>query len=249
MRLFGLIGYPLGHSFSRQFFTEKFEREGRDDCRYELFPLSSIEELPALLERYPDMEGLNVTIPYKIQILAYLTAVDPAAAAIGAVNTVAIRAGGLLGFNTDALGFDRSLDGFLPSEFDSRALVLGTGGASRAVQFVLEKRGIPCTLVSRTPKAGMCGYEDLDLEIFNRHLLIVQTTPLGMSPDIDTSPPIPFSFLSQNHYLYDVVYNPGETLFLLNGKRSGCKVKNGLEMLYLQAESAWEIWNTSDLRL
>ncbi|MBK8490992.1 MAG: shikimate dehydrogenase [Saprospirales bacterium] len=249
MRLFGLIGFPLGHSFSRQFFSEKFEREGRTDCRYELFPLSSILELPALLQRHPELEGLNVTIPYKIQVLSQLTAIDPAAEAIGAVNTVAIRAGRLLGFNTDAWGFERSLEGFLPPEFTSRALVLGTGGASRAVQYVLEKRGIACTLVSRTPKAGMRTYAELDAGVFERHLLIVQTTPLGMSPDLDTSPPIPFSFLSQNHYLYELVYNPGETLFMLEGKRRGCMVKNGLEMLYLQAESAWEIWNTTRLRV
>ena len=244
MRLFGLIGFPIAHSFSQRFFTEKFEREGRGDCRYDLFPLASIRELPSLLEQHSDLEGLNVTIPYKVQVLDYLSDCHPAAAAIGAVNTIAIRAGKMTGFNTDVLGFEASLEGFLPAAFSSRALILGTGGASRAVRYGLERRGVACTLVSRTPSAGALTYEDLDAGVIDRHLLIVQTTPLGMSPHIESSPPLPFSFLSENHYLYDLVYNPGETLFLAQGKSRGCKVKNGLEMLYLQAEKAWEIWNT-----
>ena len=248
MRVFGLIGYPLGHSFSKRYFTEKFEREGWDDCRYELFPLASIRELPDLLEREPDLVGLNVTIPYKEEVLSFLSDCDPAAKAVGAVNTISIREGKRRGFNTDVFGFERSLDGFLPLEFKARALILGTGGASKAVQYVLEKRGIGYTLVSRKPKEGMIAYEDLDAEVMRRHLLIVQTTPLGMYPHEDFYPPVPFSFVSENHYLYDLVYNPGQTLFLKHGKELGCRVKNGLEMLYFQAEKAWEIWNTPNLR-
>ncbi|MCB9283971.1 MAG: shikimate dehydrogenase [Lewinellaceae bacterium] len=244
MRRFGLIGFPIAHSFSQRHFTEKFEREGRSDCRYDLYPLPSIQDFLPLLEQHPDLEGLNVTIPYKVQVLDYLSECHPAAAAIGAVNTIAVREGKLLGFNTDAPGFERSLEGFLPAGFSSRALILGTGGASRAVRFVLETMGIACTLVSRTPSPGVLTYNDLDASVIDGHLLIVQTTSLGMSPKVDTTPDLPFSFLSGNHYLYDLVYNPGETLFLTQGRRRGCKVKNGLEMLYLQAEKAWEIWNT-----
>ena len=244
MRLFGLIGYPLGHSFSKRFFSEKFEKEGRSDCRYELFPLPALGGLPALLASYPDLEGLKVTIPHKVGVLPYLSACDPISQAVGAVNTIAVRGGKCLGYNTDGWGFQRSLEGFIPSGFSSGALVLGTGGASRAVCFVLERMGIRHTLVSRTPGPGMLSYRDLDAEVMERHLLVVQATPAGMSPEIGMCPPIPFHFLSGNHYLYDLIYNPTETLFMECARSCGCKVKNGLEMLYLQAERSWEIWNS-----
>lgn len=243
MRRFGLIGYPLGHSFSRRYFSEKFEREGRQDCSYELFPLRSIGELPGLLASYPDLEGFNVTIPYKIQILPYLSSLDPAAESVGAVNTVAVKNGGLRGYNTDVWGFEVSLRGFLPETFRGRALVLGSGGASRAVQYALRKMGIEFSVVSRRPGPGQLGYSDLRSAVMQSHSLIVQTTPLGMSPDTGASPPIPFSLLTNAHYLYDLVYNPEMTIFLQKGKEEGAQVKNGLEMLYLQAEKAWEIWN------
>ncbi|MFZ2899671.1 MAG: shikimate dehydrogenase [Saprospiraceae bacterium] len=243
MRRFGLIGYPLGHSFSRRYFTEKFLREGRSDCLYELFPLASIGELPNLLAEFPDLEGFNVTIPYKVQILPFLSSLDPASASVGAVNTVSVRNGELRGYNTDVWGFQTSLKGFLPETFKGRALVLGSGGASRAVQYVLRKMGIDFTVVSRRPGPGGLGYTALDAAALQAHSLIVQTTPLGMYPQDHTSPPIPYNLLSKAHYLYDLVYNPEETIFLQKGKEEGAQVKNGLEMLYLQAEKAWEIWN------
>lgn len=248
-RLFGLIGNPLGHSFSRQYFTEKFRREGLDDCRYELFPLPTIEALPGLLEAHPGLEGFNVTIPYKTAVLPFLTAFDPVVPEIGAVNTVLVRSSVLAGFNTDVWGFSRSLQNFLPPGFRSRALILGTGGGSKAVQYSLRKMGLDFTLVSRAPGPGRLTYGDIDRQVLNRHLLIVQATPLGMSPDEASYPLFPFHNLSRNHYLYDLIYNPTETRFLkLAGKR-GCKVKNGLEMLYLQAERSWEIWNTTTQEL
>ena len=244
LRLFGLIGYPLGHSFSRSYFSEKFQREGLGNCRYELFPIPTIEDLPALIDSHPGLEGLNVTIPYKTAILPYLTYAGPEIREIGAVNTVLIREGERLGFNTDVWGFRESLTGFLPAGFDSLALILGTGGASKAVQHVLGKMGIGFTLVSRAPGPGMLDYGGVDEAVLAAHRLIVQTTPLGMAPDTGNCPSFPFHFLSGNHYLYDLIYNPAETLFMECGKRRGCKVKNGLEMLYLQADKAWEIWNT-----
>lgn len=243
MRRFGLIGYPLGHSFSRRFFTEKFLREGLSDCIYELFPLQSIGEIPGLLAKYPDLEGFNVTIPYKIQILPFLSSLDPAAAAVGAVNTVSVKNGELRGYNTDVWGFEVSLKGFLPETFKGRALVLGSGGASRAVQYALRKMGIGFSVVSRKPGPQRLGYTDLDKAVIQGHSLIIQTTPLGMSPEVDAFPAIPFSLLTNAHYLYDLVYNPEMTIFLQKGKEEGAQVKNGLEMLYLQAEKAWKIWN------
>ena len=244
MRLFGLIGFPLGHSFSRRYFSEKFREEGLADCRYELFPMASLTDLPALLKAHPNLEGFNVTIPHKVDILAWLDHIDPAAREIGAVNTVALRDGALWGFNTDAWGLEQSLHGFLPSGFGSRALILGTGGASRAAQYVLNGMGIPFTLVSRNGIQEGLTYEELDARVLAEHRLIIQTTPLGMHPDVESCPPIPFPNLSENHYLYDLVYNPAETLFLLRGAQMGCRVKNGLEMLYLQADKAWDIWNS-----
>lgn len=243
MRLYGLIGYPLGHSFSKRYFSEKFEREGLSDCRYELFPLAAIGDLPGLLDLYPDLAGFNVTIPYKIQILPFLSRLDPAAETIGAVNTVSVGQGGLTGYNTDAWAFENSLKGFLPADFQGRALVLGTGGSSKAVQYALNRLGIGFTLVSRTPAPGRLSYGELGSEALEQHRLLVQTTPLGMSPETDRYPPIPFHYLRDKHYLYDLVYNPEETRFLQKGREAGCRVKNGLEMLYLQAEKAWEIWN------
>ena len=243
MREFGLIGYPLGHSFSKRYFSEKFAREGLTDCRYELFPLPDLAALPALLESRPDLRGFNVTIPWKSGIIPYLNELDETARAVGAVNTVAVRGGQLSGYNTDVWGFARSLEAFLPAEFEGPALILGTGGASRAVQYVLGKMGVEYALVSRSPGPGRLTYADVDQACLRLHSLIVQTTPLGMSPDLERLPPLPYSYLSHNHYLYDLVYNPEETAFLRRGKERGARVKNGLEMLYLQAEKAWKIWN------
>ncbi|MBK6619865.1 MAG: shikimate dehydrogenase [Saprospirales bacterium] len=243
-RLFGLIGFPLGHSFSKQYFTEKFEREGLENCRYELLPLPTLDGLFRLLDKNPGLEGFNVTVPHKINIFVLLAEIDEVGRAAGAVNTVLIRDRCLRGYNTDAWGFRQSLEGFIPRGFSSRALVLGNGGSSRAVQFVLRQMGLECTVVSRTPVEGMKTYADLDRQVMETHRLIIQTTPLGMSPQTESCAPIPYHFLNGNHYLYDLVYNPAETLFLERGRTRGCAVKNGLEMLYLQAEKSWEIWNS-----
>ena len=239
--LFGLIGYPLSHSFSKRYFTEKFDREHLTNHAYELFPLSSIEELPGLLKAYPQLRGLNVTIPYKQQVQSYLQEVDPEAAAVGAVNTIKITDKGLIGYNTDVYGFEESLKNFCPKE-NMKALVLGTGGASKAVQYVLNRLGIPFLLVSRYPESGDLIYPELNSSIMEEYHLLINTTPLGMAPHLHTCPSIPYSLITQNHYIYDLVYNPETTRFMEIGKAQGAAVKNGLEMLYLQAEKAWTIW-------
>jgi shikimate dehydrogenase len=245
-RLFGLIGYPLSHSFSKRYFTAKFEREGIEGCAYELFPLEEIGALPGLLERYPHLRGLNVTIPYKEQVIPYLDELDAGATAIGAVNTIKRAEGRLFGYNTDVHGFDQSLRGFLqetgakPGQL--QALVLGTGGSSKAVAFALRQLGIGFRFVSRSPGPGELSYQDLDAALIRQHGLIINTTPLGMSPQVESCPPLPYSALGPGHLLFDLVYNPALTTFLARGQAQGAAVKNGLEMLEMQAERAWEIW-------
>lgn len=246
MKLYGLIGFPLGHSFSAQFFTEKFSREGID-ALYRNFELPEIGDLMELLAEYPDLQGINVTIPYKEQILPYLTAISPAAKAIGAVNTVCIRhdsdgnVTALEGHNTDAPAFARTLAPLLPAASLS-ALVLGTGGASKAVCAALDALGIGHTSVSRTPAEGRLTYADLTSEIIAANLLIVNTTPLGMSPHTDACPDIPYEALTSAHICYDLIYNPAETLFLRKAAAHGATVSNGLAMLHLQALLAYSLW-------
>ena len=244
-RLFGLIGYPLSHSFSKRYFTEKFEREGIPGCRYELFPLEHIEDLPQLLRQQTTLCGLNVTIPYKQAVLPYLHELDAGAEAIGAVNAIRIADGKLTGFNTDAYGFMESLQRFLNQveRQPQGALVLGTGGAAKAVVWVLQQMGIPYISVSRRAEAGSILYESIEKEHLTTHPLLINTTPLGMSPHTDTCPPLPWQFLHADNLLYDLVYNPEQTLFMQKGKQAGCHTTNGLEMLYLQAEKAWSVWN------
>lgn len=245
--LYGLIGYPLSHSFSKRYFTEKFEREGLSDRRYELFPLPAIDKLPELIKRFPELRGLNVTIPYKEVVLPLLDEVQGEAAAIGAVNTIAVRKEALIGYNTDVYGFETSLRRFL-EENGARpgaALMLGTGGAAKAVAYVLGNLSIPFLRVSRNPERGDLIYEEIDQGLMDRHQLIINTTPLGMAPGIETFPILPYEYLTSGHLLYDLVYNPERTAFLRKGARRGCPVKNGLEMLYLQAERSWAIWNSA----
>jgi len=245
LRRFALIGWPIGHSFSGRYFSEKFLREGVTDARYDLLPLEDISGLPALLAEYPDLCGLNVTIPHKKAVVPFLDELSETARETGAVNCIRIRNGMLTGFNTDVTGFDNSLTGFfsqpVPNTLDPEALVLGTGGAAAAVACVLRKRGIPFRFVSRTPKGGdEIAYNSLrDMRPF----LIVNTTPLGTWPDVDKMPPVPESVFHQGQMVYDLVYNPAETLLLRSAKFHGAKTVNGLEMLHLQAEAAWEIWN------
>lgn len=244
-RLFGLIGYPLSHSFSKKYFTEKFTSESISGAFYELFPLETIEDFPGLLKSYPNLAGINVTIPYKQQVIPYLDELDAAAAAIGAVNTIKVEAGRLVGYNTDVYGFGHALTKTLEAHQlkVEKALVLGTGGAAQAVVFELEKMGLIVQSISRRKKGSCLTYEELNSTIIAEHELIVNTTPLGMSPNIDTCPDIPYNSLSAKHLLYDLVYNPTETLFLKKGKEEGSQVLNGLQMLILQAEKSWEIWN------
>lgn len=242
MRLYGLIGYPLSHSFSKKYFTEKFEREGLNDCRYELFPLSSIGELPQLLKDHPDLRGLNVTIPYKEQVLSYLNAENELVKAIRACNCIDIRNGQLKGYNTDVLGFERSLlEQWQP--YHKKALILGTGGVSKAVQFILKKIGMSCRYVSRKPGVNNFSYEQLTPSVMEEYTLIVNTTPLGMYPNITEAPPIPYQALTPRHYLFDMVYNPERTLFLRMGEERGAVIKNGYDMLEIQADESWKIWN------
>jgi shikimate dehydrogenase len=247
MRQFGLIGYPLGHSFSRQYFSEKFIREGIKDAYYELFPLPDIELLPVLLSRKTRLRGLNVTIPHKEAILPYLHRIDPTAEKIGAVNVVKItEKGELIGYNSDYYGFMESLKNALQkSEIKvTHALVLGTGGSSKAVMAALEMLNISYQRVSRNASAQAIAYENLTPEIIDNVQLIVNTTPLGMSPNVETAPALPFELLSPQHLCFDLVYNPLHTQFLQKSQEAGAHIQTGLEMLHLQAERAWKIWNT-----
>jgi shikimate dehydrogenase len=242
MRRYGLIGKKLGHSFSKRYFTEKFEREGVIGATYELYELATIAELPQLLQNQPDLVGLNVTVPYKEAVIPFLDELDEAAARIGAVNTVKITAGRTKGYNTDYIGFRASLEQFYPATQNSRALVLGTGGASKAIVAALQDLQINYTILSRQPKQDQLTYADLTHELLKQYQLIVNTTPLGMYPAVENCPDLPYEALSAQHYLYDLVYNPEQTLFLKKGKLAGAQTINGLPMLYGQAEAAWQIW-------
>ena len=245
-RKFGLIGFPLSHTCSRKFFTEKFSNEGIDAV-YLNFELESIEELNHLISAHPDLEGFNVTIPYKEQVIPFLDQIDEAAAQIKAVNTVKIhRSGGqvtLHGYNTDIHGFQQSIKPLL-QQYHHKALVLGTGGASKAVVKALENLGIDAILVSRNPeKKGEISYNDLDEDVMESYRIIINTSPIGTYPNIEGCPAIPFEWVTSRHMLFDLVYNPEVTEFLRQGKERGATIKNGLEMLHLQALAAWEIWN------
>jgi len=244
MNLYGLIGYPLTHSFSKKYFTEKFTNSGLSDLvRYELFPLRNIEEFESLLKQYaPNLKGLNVTIPYKITVMPLLTYLDERAEKVGSVNTIAVLSDGTTkGYNTDIDGFQQSLSPLILANH-SHALILGTGGAAKGVAYVLDKAGIDYTLVSRKLEAGQLSYQQLDRKIMEQHTLVINTTPLGMFPNIELYPDIPYQHVGNRHFFYDLVYNPAQTLFLQKAAMQGASVKNGLEMLYLQAEQSWRIW-------
>lgn len=239
-KLYGLIGFPLSHSFSKTYFSDKFETEGIANTTYELFPLADIEELPALLKARPNLCGLNVTIPYKQQVLAYLH--DVTALPLQACNCIKITGGKLIGFNTDVAGFEQSfIEKLLPHQ--TKALVLGTGGASVAVQYVLQKLHIPCKVVSRGNGAHL-NYGQLDEAIMDEHLIIINTTPLGTYPNVDDCAEIPYHLLTPRHYCYDLVYNPPMSLFLQKSLEKGAAIKNGSDMLKIQADVSWEIWNS-----
>lgn len=238
MKHFGMIGLPLEHSYSAQIFSAKFAAE-HIDAEFSLYPIASIEELPALLERV-DFSGMNVTMPYKQAIIPYLDDLDETAREVGAVNVVRFSEGKRIGYNSDAIGFINDIRPML-RETDRRALVLGTGGASRAVAYGLRKLGLDVTFVSRSAEKGL-RYEEITADILAEHSVIVNATPLGMVPDTDGIPPLPYHLISPDHLLYDLIYNPDETLFLQEGKRIGCRTKNGIGMLRGQAKEAWRIW-------
>ena len=242
---YGLIGYPLSHSFSGKYFSEKFEKEHITGCRYDLFEIDSIDKVETVFAK-ENLQGFNVTIPYKHDIKAYIDKFDHSAQKVGAVNVVKINSDGTrTGYNSDYYGFRTSLENWLPEDFNSGALVLGIGGAAKAVMAVLEDLSIPFLKISRDLSKGDFDYDGINAnpEILYDHRLIINTTPLGMSPKIDAMPAIDYSLLDDTFYLYDLIYNPSETKFLSEGKKCAVNVKNGLEMLELQAEKSWEIWN------
>jgi len=244
MRKFGLIGYPLSHSFSQRYFTEKFQEEHIPDCIYETYPLRDIEELrPLLLDQ--ELNGLNVTIPYKEKVIPFLHGSNEIVQRIKACNCIKIERGRLYGFNTDAIGFETSLVKKLQPYHD-RALILGTGGAAKAVEYVIGMLGIPYRYVSRNPRPGTSDlhYSQVDGAMMAEHTLIINTTPLGMTPNTGDCPLLPYEAIGSRHYLFDLIYNPAQTLFLQKGEAQGAVIENGHEMLILQAEESWRIWNS-----
>lgn len=242
MEKFGLIGYPLGHSFSKKFFTEKFEELGLTNHTYDLFEMEYLKEFPAMWSNH-DLHGVNVTIPHKEHVIGFLDLLDTSAQKVGAVNLVKREHGKLKGYNTDYLSFKETLASWLPHQ-DLTALVLGSGGASKAVQAAMDELDIDYEVVSRKKTSGDCTYMDLKKQpnLIAENLLIVNTCPLGTYPDINEYPDIPYEQLGGNHFLYDLVYNPEETKFMKLGKEQGAAVKNGIEMLHLQADKSWDIW-------
>ncbi len=252
MELYGLIGFPLTHSFSKKYFTEKFQRENIQDSSYELFEMEALDSLPELLKQTTGLKGINVTIPHKKKVIPFLSDLDEASARrIGAVNTIKIYAdGSTKGFNTDYYGFKQSLEEWYDKMgvdcTNIKAIVLGNGGAAKAVKVALEDLGVEFLVVSRQENTDTITYEQLTQEIIESHRLIINTTPLGTYPNIQASPPIPYQFLTKNNFLYDLVYNPSETEFLKKGVAQGAPTMNGLKMLELQAEKSWNIWCTED---
>ncbi len=242
IKQFGLIGYPLSHSFSKGYFANKFRQETITDCAYDVFPLEKIEDFELLCNKHKNLLGLNVTIPYKQSIIPFLDELHEEAKAIGAVNTIKFINGKKIGYNSDCYGFEMSLKPLLKPHHTS-ALILGTGGASKAVEYVLKKLGIQFQYVSRNKNDKAISYDDVNSFIMHHSTLIINTSPLGMYPNIESAPEIPYDAITDQHLLYDLVYNPEETLFLKRGKEHGAQTKNGLEMLHLQANRSWEIWN------
>ena len=263
MKKYGLIGFPLTHSFSKKYFTEKFEKLHIKDAQYDLYPIEHIKDLQDMLDLNPDLCGLNVTIPHKVNVIKYLDWIEHDAKNAGAVNCIRVVAESpilasflgevgvkghdfrLEGFNTDIYGFEMSLRPLL-KDYHDQALVLGDGGAAKAVKCVLESLGINFKVVTRKPVKGNLLFKDLKPHHIKQHLLIVNTTPLGTSPNVNEYPPIPYEDITDQHLLYDLIYNPEKTLFLEKGEERGAVIKNGHEMLILQAEKGWEIWTSKE---
>jgi shikimate dehydrogenase len=246
MKQFGLIGYPLGHSFSKKYFEEKFVTENLHGCSFELFPIEKVETFREIIFQHKNLQGLAITIPHKEAIMPLLSEISDAAKAIGAVNCIKIIDGKTTGYNTDVIGFEKSLLPLLQPHH-TKALVLGTGGASKAVQYVLKKLSIPFLLVSRNKTDNTITYENISAEIIQTHTLIINSTPLGMTPNEEGFADIPYHLLSAKHLLYDLIYKPEKTLFLQKGESQGCNIKNGFEMLILQAEENWKIWTAPSI--
>ena len=241
---FGLIGYPLVHSFSKKYFNRKFDNENIKNVCYQNYELKNINELKSIIEKNPNLRGLNVTIPHKEKVIKYLDKIEEKYLNIGAVNVIKIIDNKLFGINTDYEAFKITLKEWLNKKFNGKALILGTGGSSKSVSLALKELNIDHNFVSRTKRKNIFSYKDLsDISIFSNYKLIINTTPLGMYPKINLSPNIPYHLITKNYYLYDLVYNPEMTQFLEKGKIKGAKIKNGLEMLYLQAELSWSYWN------
>jgi shikimate dehydrogenase len=266
MKKYGLIGFPLSHSFSKKYFTEKFEKLHITDAQYDLYPIEHIKDLQDMLDKHPDMRGLNVTIPHKVSVLKYLDWVEHDAKQAGAVNCIRVIAESpilasflgevgvnghdfrLEGFNTDIYGFEMSLRPLISENYES-AMVLGDGGAAKAVKCVLDNLGINMTVVTRKPHPGNILFKDLKPHHIKNNKLIINTTPLGTAPNFDECPDIPYEFITPEHLLYDLIYNPEKTLFLKKGEEQGARIKNGYEMLTLQAEKSWDIWNSQTMNL
>jgi shikimate dehydrogenase len=244
MNRYGLIGYPLSHSFSGRYFAEKFTREGITDYIYELFPLEDISAFHSLWESHPDLRGLNVTIPYKEKVIPFLTELSEVVRETGACNCIKKTNNGLVGYNTDVTGFETVLLRNLQPRHKA-ALVLGTGGAAKAVKYVLTKNGISYLSVSRSEGSGIISYANLDHTLISEHLLIINTTPLGMYPHTNEAPVIPYESITPRHFLFDLIYNPAKTLFLEKGEAKGAFIQNGADMLTIQAEESWRIWTTN----
>ena len=247
MKKFGLIGYPLTHSFSKKYFSDKFTREGTSDCQYDLYEIDSIKALPEIIASQEELIGINVTIPYKEQVIPYLDKLDPACKAIGAVNCIKLTSNGLVGYNTDYYGFKTSLTNWLGEE-RPQALILGTGGASKAVCQALKDLEIPFLKISRNPDPSAkdtISYDEIKKspDYLAKYPLIINSTPLGTFPNVSAMPDLPIAELNKGNWYYDLVYNPTETAMMTAAANMGAKTKNGIEMLHLQAEAAWDIWN------
>lgn len=248
MDKYGLIGYPLGHSFSISYFNEKFANEGIN-AKYINFEIPKIDNLIEILTSTPELKGLNVTIPYKEKVMTYLDTISPEAKSIGAVNVIRIMHKGkktiLKGYNSDVIGFTRSIEPML-EKYHHKALILGTGGASKAIHYGLKSLGLECLFVSRNKKAGAITYKDVTPEIIKEYNVIVNCTPLGMYPNVETCPELPYNAMDNHTILYDLIYNPDETLFMKKGSEYGANTKNGIEMLLLQAFASWEFWHDKE---
>jgi shikimate dehydrogenase len=246
MDKYGLIGYPLGHSFSISYFNQKFADEGIN-AKYENFEISSIDQLEEVLATNPELRGLNVTIPYKEKVMAFLDSVSPEAQAIGAVNVIKVKHEGnsiiLRGYNSDVIGFTQSIEPMIDPKWHKKALVLGTGGASKAISYGLSSLGLETVCVSRYQRPGTIMYEQITAEVVKEYNVIVNCTPVGMYPHTEECPLLPYEAMDNHTILYDLIYNPDETLFMKRGREYGAQVKNGLEMLLLQAFASWEFWH------